>query len=443
MPIPPIIYNNSLKFLSGLASNSDSIVPMAVKDTISNCAIVHTYKKEGGKDDARERAIEEFGTGFVWLFGIPIFKKLIDKLIYPLFKLNANLDVRTFENPDKLNEIKEHLKNSTSSCLDKEKEIFASLNKKSMNAYKNLFVGKFAASTVLSAILLSKIIKYKQKTTQKRIEDEFQQKKTSSILIKNKISKEENNTFSKFISKNNESNQISFTGSSDLLKQFMYNDRLNTLILDGVITGTRLKEGRKGEKKEILLKELFQIFFIYKAATIVQSAFEFLGNKLKLPIELDPVVLFDKNLSDKLSSSKDEIKEMLKSDNIVKDIYNLNVKNPILELLDKDGVVETYKDKQGNIQSISYMKKAISETKAKKSLQNLLSLNENIKNLGKIKAFKLFSIFGNIAIAAWAMGVLQPKVNIFMRKLLNNGDNRNPAIVQQEKEMYAKQNEQS
>ena len=97
------ISNIPVYMLSGLANNSDSIIPMATKDTISNCAIVHTYKKEGGQDDARERAIEEFGTGAVWLFGIPSLKKCIDKFIYPLLNLNPDLDIRVLKDDNKIN----------------------------------------------------------------------------------------------------------------------------------------------------------------------------------------------------------------------------------------------------------------------------------------------------------------------------------------------------
>ena len=58
-----------------------------------------------------------------------------------------------------------------------------------------------------------------------------------------------------------------------------------------------------------------------------------------------------------------------------------------------------------------------------------------ISSIKKIKAFKAFAVVGNVALAICAMGVLQPKITIWMRKKLNNGDNRNPAIVQREKEM--------
>ena len=61
MKIPSIVANNSVKLLSGLGNNDDCLAAMIAKDWIGDAATVYTYKKEGGKDDAREKAIEEFG----------------------------------------------------------------------------------------------------------------------------------------------------------------------------------------------------------------------------------------------------------------------------------------------------------------------------------------------------------------------------------------------
>ena len=95
--IKTAIASNSVKLLSGLGNNDDCLVAMIAKDWIGDGATVYTYKKEGGKDDAREKAIEEFGTGAIWLFGIPLVKKVIDKTIYPLLKLDSNFDPRVLD----------------------------------------------------------------------------------------------------------------------------------------------------------------------------------------------------------------------------------------------------------------------------------------------------------------------------------------------------------
>ncbi len=430
MNIPSIISTSSLNLLSGLANNDSSIASMVVKDTISNAAIVHTYKKEGGKDDAREKAIEEFGTGAIWLFGIPTVKAIMDKTIYPLLGISSKIDPRILNDKEKLSQIKQSLESSSNEFLSKEKEIFKNLESKA-GLYKGAHVAKFAISTVLSAIALKKIIEYKQKTTQRRIQKDYYNNNASKILINKQ--KNENIAFSAFCPQKKAKN-VSFGGLGAALGDFMYNPIKNTSILDCVITGTRLKEARRGERKEVALKEAFQIFFIYCLAKPIQKGFEFVGKKINRPIELDPKVLFSKNLKQDINASKPAIESLLNSNNILKDIYSLDVKNPLVSLLDKNGVISTLKGKNGEINAISYLKTP-DESAVKSTLKNLLSLNGKIENLKSIKAFKTLAVLGNVALAAWAMGVLQPKVAIGMRKLLNHGDNRNPAIVEQERKM--------
>ena len=436
MKIQSIIANKSLELLSGLANNNDSILPMTVKDTISNCAIVATYKSKGGKDDARERAIEEFGTGAIWLFGIPAIKKIFDKTIYPFLKLNPDFDIRHLKNKKEINNITANL---TSPQTQEIKKVFTTLNEnnsvlksfKNETLYKGLFLSKFAISTAISAILLNKIIKYKQKTTQKRIENEINEKQNQVKYNREFLGQKVKNSNVYNIFKEKNSNNISFTGAFDI---FMYNPIANTSILDGVITATRLKEARKGERKEVALKEAFQIFFIYAIAKPTQMIFEKIGSKLKMPIELDPKVIFSKNAKEEISNASKYIKENnlqnLDSKDLLNKVYKMDIKNPLISLLDKNGNISLTK----NQDAINFLKK-IDEKDLSKAIENILKLNKNIGNLKGIKAYKVFSVLANIAIGALAMGVLQPLVNIKMRKLLNNGDNRNPAIVEQEKQL--------
>ena len=138
MAIPSIITNGFIKTLSGLGNNSDSIVPLVAKDVISDCTLIHTYKKEGGQDDVREKAIEEFGTGALWLFGIPTFKFLVDKTIYPLLGLNSNLDPRILNNKDgKFDFLK------SIACVE-EKNVFSTLADKAkiLNKFELPFTNK-------------------------------------------------------------------------------------------------------------------------------------------------------------------------------------------------------------------------------------------------------------------------------------------------------------
>ncbi len=439
MAIPSIITNGFIKTLSGLGNNSDSIAPLVAKDVISDCTLIHTYKKEGGQDDVREKAIEEFGTGALWLFGIPAFKFLVDKTIYPLLGLNSNLDPRILNNKDGKFDFLKKI------ACDEEQKVFSTLADKAKilnkfelpftnkQMYKGVYVGKFLASTFLCAFALTKLIKYKQKTTDNRIKRDIQNKK--SRLKMQSFSGQES-LYSAFIKKDNKKN-ISFgnfmPAVGEFASDFMFNPLKNTSILDAFIAGTRLKEGRKGERGEIGLKEAFQVFFIYGLAKPIQKAFEFAGKKLKLPIELDPKVIFDSKLKEKLAESNGELVKLKNSGNLLKDIYSLDPKGSLVDILAMNGTIPVVRDNNG-IKNISTFK-PIDENDVKKALKNVENLSKAISSIKKIKVFKTFAVLGNVAIAIWAMGVLQPKINIWMRKKLNNGDNRNPAIVQQEKEM--------
>lgn len=460
MNISNIVRNNSIKLLSGFANNNDSLAPMVLKDTISNTAIVATYKKEGGKDDAREKAIEEYGTGIVWLFGIPTLKKLFDKSVYGLFKLNPDFDIRLLKDKDYLDKLKQNILNDNNPALNAQKEVFNSLAennsilKKLSNAqvYKGLFVSKFALSTSICALALAALVKYKQKTTQKRIEQDCYKNMASEVMTKNTLNKSQN--FSKFNHAKSEGQKkdISFKGLGEF---FMYNPIANNSILDAAISATRLKEARKGERAEVGMKEAFQIVFIYLLAKPIQMVFEKIGDKLKMPISLDPMVLFTKNIKENLTAaaetidSKDLIyitrnakgkpKKVLKEGGL-DEIFKLakeNINNPLLDILDKNGAIQIIKDKKGNKQAINYLKR-YDEGAIVNTMLDIKKLNKHVDNIKSIKAYKVFAVFANIAIAAWATGVLQPKLAILMRKIMHNGDNRNPAIVEQERLMKLK-----
>jgi len=497
MKIPSVIASQGVKLLSGLANNDDCLTAMVAKDWIGDGATVLTYKKQGGQDDWIEKGIEEYGTGLVWLFGIPGIKYLIDKTIYKGLNLNPNFDPRLLTNEDTL-------KAYTQFAKGKEKELLQSLSAKNAklsglftnkSLYKGLAVGKFIVATALSAFALTKIIKAKQNTTTKRIERDLaiQNEQLGSVLLQRSLNK--NNNFSAFSSK--KSDNIAFKGG---LQDVMFNPIKNTMILDGVIAATRLKNARKGEHAEVAFKEICQIFFIYGIAKPIQDFFEKLGKSMQCPIELDPKVLFDKNLQQQLDNSGQLISELLtkykpeasysliskllKKENgslsieslskILKDnnfsisketlekifkMYNFTLpeaelteflkvhasnptKNLIKELSDMkvDSSLIQLLVKNGVISlnsegsGISFLKE-IDEASIVKTLSNLQELSGKMVNLSKIKNFKTFAVIANVLIAAGIMGVAQPMASIILRKIANKGDNRNPAIVAQEQKM--------
>lgn len=429
MKVSSIVANNSIKLLSGLANNDDSLTAMVIKDWIGDGATVYTYKKEGGKDDAREKAIEEFGTGAIWLFAIPAIKKIIEVAIYPIFKLNPDFDPRILDNKDVLEKMAHH-------AMGDEKAIFDALNKpndvikglKNSQMYKAFAVGKFAIATLISAFALTKIIKFKQKTTLDRIENDKKNQnfRAQSSLVQNSVNK--NKTFESFTSSKNKEN-ISFKGGFNVA-EFMYNPIKNTMILDGVIATTRFKEARKEERLEVIFKELCQVVFIYGLAKPIQWIFEKAGEIANYPIKLDPKTLFMKDLGENIKASGVSIETLKNSKDIIGDLAKMDVKSPIIKLLENEGVINLAKDKK----SLSFLK-PLNEDAIKNALYNLENMEKNIGNLKGSKIFKIVAVISNVLIAAGIMGVIQPKLTIWLRKKLF-GSNENPAIAKQEQQAY-------
>ena len=135
-----------------------------------------------------------------------------------------------------------------------------------------------------------------------------------------------------------------------------------------------------------------------------------------------------------MADSKSAINELKNSKDKLATLSKMNIKNPLIELLDNDGAISTIKNKDGVIQALDY-RKSFDEKAIMGTLKKLEELGPKLSSLKTIKAYKIFASVANVLITAGVMGVLQPKINIWMRKHLNNGDNRNPAIVEQERKM--------
>ena len=114
------------------------------------------------------------------------------------------------------------------------------------------------------------------------------------------------------------------------------------------------------------------------------------------------------------------------SKNLLEDLTKLDVKSSIVGLLENEGVINLTKNKD----AISFLT-PIDESSVKGVLDNLENTQKHIKNIKGIKAFKTFAVIANVLIAAGIMGIVQPKINILLRKLMY-GSNENPAIAAQE-----------
>ena len=424
-----------------LSKNSDSIIPIAVKDTLSNCAITYIYDKKASKEDGKERAIEEFGTEVLWIGGIPLVKKLFNSTVYKFFKADPNFDIRNLQkgasgNLDRL----EFLAKNAKDAIQKQKLEDILKNKNLQKLYKKLHFARFIVATAATLTGLSGLIIYKQKTTEKQLEEKYKNKIKLEHAINSNIKDQE--AFSAFTGAKKD---VPFGNSiTKFLSGYMFNPVNNMKILDAGITTTRITQGRKGEKFEIGFKEIFQIIFIYKLATPIGKGLEKLSEALfKKPISTEFLLLNNKKLLELIQAPelKDAIKTLTskEGDEILKYIYNND--NALTQMLKISEIIPTIKGSNGVIDSFAHIEPDDIKHGAKEILKLLEATADKAdksKFLKQVRNFKAGAIIANVLIGAAAIGILQPMLNIILRKKKNGGQTANPAFKNIEQQMEQK-----
>ena len=436
------------KVFSKLGDNTGSVIPMYAKDVTSDTLTCYTYFKEGGNHDGAEKVLEEFGTGVLWLGGIPWLKKhLFDNFVYKKKGINPDVDAnRLFAGNDKnVADTVEFAKNKAESLGEAFKEQAKILGDtiKNKDSAKKLALAKFGVSTAITGLALYGIITLKQKRTEKAVEKQVKEKLAKEASLKNEL--KENSVYQTFgKNKENSSKNPSFKGLANI--------------------GTWLVQARKGERFEVGLKEACQLLFIYGLAKPMQDGMEFLSEKVfKKPIGLDYSVLDSDTLKNAIDSEKtkegsskllQQAKKVIELAGDDKKVTNDNAKKVIDFLFDnadgemadvfkKTGDIGVYKTKEG-VEQLSLLGK-INTDKLKSTAQKTIDTIESaVKNsdttkyLKNTKFLKGAAIIANIGISAILLGYLQPKLNIALRKKFNNGDNTNPAIRNLTNEMEQK-----
>ncbi len=411
--------------------NNNSLVPMAIKDIANSAGLTAGSYITGDELEGKDRFLDEFGTQAIWLFGIPVYKKLMDLTMYKALKIDPDFDVR-------------NLSKKRSKLLEKSIEyadtsIRESIIKASKNPKytKNLAMTKFVVSTALTIASYAGLTKYRHYKTRKDAEKE--------ILAEMAKEKQNKDTFAYTAPASTAFNnvklkkQTSFTGS---IQEFMYNPVKNLMILDGAITAERLAESRN--KQELLgytIKEGSVWLFMYFASKPIQKFLEQTAEKNKkkpASIDLDARVIESKELKEafengKLTESSKKVLSLKTHEELLDFIHN-NPDDFVVQMAKKSDVLPVLKDaKQAD--NIDYRKfidydefRGVAEKLTK--LQNKFEefKNANVKEktleafLDNVKKLKRRSILKNMGACIGALGILAPALMIAFRKLDKNNN---------------------
>lgn len=443
--------NLSSKLVSRLGS-PNSRIPLATKDIFNSAGYTYFSYDSGGGIEAKDRLVDEVGTGAIWLGGIPLYRKIIDKTVFKKAGISPDVDIRVIKDKDYL---KKALENAPTDKIKDELETAG----KNITKTKNLNLLKFGAALGLTMLSYGALTKAKQFMTKKNIEKEFfkEQLKENKVASNGrysdlKFANPQSGVFSEF-EKRNDKTTPSFgsLNPSGIATEFVLNPIKNMIILDSAISGQRIACARtKEERKEYGIKEGSFLFFVYGADALLKKGINAASSKLlKTPIDLEADFL-SSNLAEKVLKDKEAqngISEFVKkfgSSKETKAIYDFIFDNPdhiIVKSAQKSGIISTVKNAEGKL--VTDSRKFIDAEKVKtfgKDLSEFVKNGNAAKDanayLNKVKGLKVASTLINVAACCFALGYAVPKFIYSQRKNQNGeaGFHVKNAYMQQLKE---------
>lgn len=411
--------------------NSNSLIPLAVKD-ISEITGMTAGSYATGKEEGRDRFIDEIGTSMIWLLGIPSLKWLYDNIFFKALRLDAKFDPRNFKDKEVLEKIKQFAPD------DKVKKSIEEVIKKE-KLFKNVALGRFVFSTALTILGYIMLTKYKQKYTEEQIKknliNEYNKKNVNEEQNKkNSVQDSEKSSLTK-----DETATPTFKGLNSAIEFFAFSPVKNMLILESAITATRLKDSRSPQEfTGYAIKEAAAWTFLYFAGEKIQNMVEkHAKTKFNKSIDLDARVLEGGEL--KQAFDNGTIEKCLKDFNAANisnaNLYEFLHKNPENMLVKaakktaakgSGNLIETYKDtnkidtrKYIDLEDIKGVESKIRELYGQYK-EALKKGETSEKFFAEVKKLKRKSIMANIGSCALALGVITPGIMLAKRFLFHD-----------------------
>lgn len=405
---------------SKLGDNS-SLVPLAVKDIANSCGLTAASYMSGDNAEGKDRFIDEFGTQAIWLWGIPVYKKLLDIALFKQAKLDPEVDARILKNKDILQAAKEMA--PTESIKNSLKAVAENQSK-----FKALTIAKFAASTILTAGTYLGLTKFRHNYTESKIKkDYFEKMKKQQMNGYNTENIPFSSAFSHVHKQNKNSKNVAFTGG---VQDFIFDPVKNLMLVDGAITGERLTHAKNPQDfLGYVIKEGFFWAFMYFAGPTLSKALEKFADQKGKSIDLDSRVIFGKDL-EKAFNGKDsgimpkQIQEFKKAAKSDLELYKFAVKpenkNLIIKMAKDSGII-TLADGSELVDTRKYIDlkelRGICDKAEKLFTQYKKSEQPLDEFLKSVRSLKKASILKNIGACIGALGIIAPAIMLGLRKL--------------------------
>ncbi len=399
--------------------NNNSIYPLIVRDcgieVPTKIALTYNQNKKESEGiaylAARERFLDEYATSAVWLGGIPLIGWMCDKVIEKK-GLSPKVNLKLFKEEAGVQGIDYNIKKFKDIAPQVVKDLMEA--KKNKKLYEKLLAGKFIASTTIPILFMGFILpKLIFASSAKKIdkfrEKEAQNKKTAlqpNFLEKDKFYKNKD---------------VTFTGNW-ITKAANFTTQDKMAVTDGGYAIGRVTTARnKNESFDLAFKMAGMMFLNFVAPKWIEKGL----NKMT-GVELDPLVLADKDFVEQVNAGKLKLPESDSAESLLKFVDN--VKN-------KDSVFVQYAKKFGKIQmlengvrdprayvDIKQLGKFRNDLEVFQSKASKLNLNDFKAFIKKAKIAKSANILTNVALSSALLAYALPKAQFAFRKFITGSD---------------------
>lgn len=399
--------------------NNNSIYPLIVRDcgieVPTKIALTYNQNKKESEGiaylAARERFLDEYATSAVWLGGIPLVGKLCDMYIQKR-GLNSKVNLNLFKEEAGIQGIDYNIQKFKDLAPEAVKDLMEA--KKNKKLYEKLLAGKFIASTTIPIlfmgfILPKMIFASSAKKIDKLREKEAQSKKSASafnFLEKDKFYKNKD---------------VTFTGNW-ITKAANFTTQDKMAVTDGGYAVGRVTTARnKNEAYDLTFKMTGMMFLNFVAPKWIEKGL----NKMT-GIELDPLILADKDFVNQIKSGDLKLPETDSAESLLKFVDN--IKN-------KDSIFVQYAKK---FKKITMLENGIRDPRAYVDIKNLakfrndleafqnkaskLDVNDFKGFIKKAKIAKSANILTNVALSSALLAYALPKAQFAFRKFITGSD---------------------
>ena len=402
--------------ISAIGNNS-SVYPLILRDcgieVPTKIALTYNQNKKESKEiaylAARERFLDEYATSAVWLGGIPFVGWIANKYI-KYRGLNPDVNLRLFKEEQGIQGIDYNINKFKDLAPDAVRDLIKAKENKKL--YEKLLAGKFIASTTIPILFMGFILpKLIFASSTKKIQ-ELREKGAQNLKNSGQVSFLQKDRFYK-------SKDVNFTGNwIPRAANFSAQDKM--AVTDGGYAIGRVATARnKNERYDLSFKMAGMMFLNFVAPKWIEKGL----NKLT-GVELDPVMLADKEFSKQIKEGTLQLPSGASAEELLKFVDNTENKDTLfikyakkfdkIKMLD-NGVRDPreYVD----IKKLGKFRNDIEEF-AKKALKT----NDFNGYLKQARIAKSANILTNVALSSFLLAYVLPKAQFAFRKLITGSD---------------------